>query len=407
MSFAEALIKLWNDAAISLSTSGYAVFNIEAHLVCTAVLMILFICQQSASDQTETQIIWDRMLFVQILYCISGILRVLVDVNIIQKNNISQYVVTALNFGLFGCLCWLTFIYIAVYQKVKFIESLRSKILSALPFIFNVINLLLSPLINTFIDISGETMQTGVFFPLMVTVNLSYPVAATVLAFMRQGKIGRYERSSISRMAVYPAFFMICGPLQALNWRIPFLCYAIMISDIFVYISYTDSLGSVDPLTQIPNRNGLYKHLSERLGQENPELIYVFAVEVEDIGMIISSYGRLEGDKVLKVIAEALKKLMTEEHPCYISRYYREEFFVTTDIQDKEELELFVEHIKNYVSNASISNKLPYHLRVSIGTSHYEQFNKTETIYGLIDEADRALMDSREQRKFQAIWRDK
>ena len=407
MSLLSALIKLWNDSALSLSTSGYAVFNIEAHIVCTAVLVILFICQQGSSEHTEVQVIWDRMLSIQILYCISGILRVLVDVSIIHKTNISQYLVTAANFGLFGCLCWLTFVYIAVYQKAEFFDAMRNKIITALPFIFNVINLILSPFTGSFIDISGESMTNGVFFPLMVTINLSYPVAASLMAFMRRNRMGRYERTTLSRMAVYPAFFMVCGPLQALNWRIPFLCYAIMVSDIFVYISHTDSLVSVDPLTHIPNKNGLIKHISERLGQEHPELLHVFAVGLDDISSIISSHGRLEGDKALIVTAEALTKFMNEEHPCYISRYYRDEFIITSDIEDNEELELFVEHIRNYVSNASISHNLPYHLSASVGTSHYEQFSKTETISGLIDEAGRSLAEGREQKRFQAMWRDR
>ena len=110
------LLKVWREGAEVFTNSGYALFNIEAHVFSIMILVILFI-KQANSNKTEPQIIWSRMLFVQILYCFSGISRVLVDINIITKTNLSQYFATAINFGLFGCLCWLMFLYIELYQE--------------------------------------------------------------------------------------------------------------------------------------------------------------------------------------------------------------------------------------------------------------------------------------------------
>ncbi len=405
MSPASTASILWEEGAAVFRNSGYSLFNIEAHIVCIIVLFILFFRQQNSSDQTEARVIWGRLLFVQIFYCFTGIVRVLVDVNIIPKFNVSQYAVTALNFGSLACMCWLTFLYIELYQKSSLLSSLRNKILIALPLVFSLINLLLSPLTGAFIDISGETMQTGALYPLMVAIDFLYPAAAVVIASIRRRKMGRYERDSISIIAVYPAFIMVFGAVQAFNWKIPFLCYAIMISDIFVHINYADSLVSIDPLTKIPNRNGLIQNLAARLAGENAEGLYLFAIDIDDLSGINSSYGRPEGDRALTLIASALKKFRDEEHPCYISRYYSDEFIITSDITNDEELELFIEHIRNYISNAVMSSSTPYPLRVSIGYSRYEKYSRTETIAGLIDEADRMLEENKEQRRFQAIWR--
>ena len=396
---------LWEEGAAVFTNSGYSLFNIEAHIVSIIVLAIILSRQQNFSDQTEARIVWGRLLIVQIFYCFTGIFRVLVDINIIPKSNLSQYIVTALNFGSFGCLCWLTFLYIEVYQKTKFSASTRNKILSALPFMFNVVNLISSPWTGSFIDISGASMKNGIFFPVMVTINLSYPAVAILLAFIRRSRMTKFERESVSAMAIYPAFFMVCGPLQAFNWRIPFLCYAIMISDIFVYINYADSLVSVDPLTKIANRNGLTRTLSARLAAGNAEGLYLFAVDIDDLGGINGSYGRAEGDRALTIVAGALRKFRDEEHPCYISRYYSDEFIITSDIANDEELDLFIEHIRNYISNAVMSHSLPYVLRVSIGYARYEQYSRTETMAGLIDEADRMLEENKEQKRFNTLWR--
>lgn len=405
MSSVLAFSRLWNEGAAVFSNSGYALFNIEAQIVCIAVLVILFVRQQNSSGQTESQLIWSRMLFIQILYCLSGIFRVLADIDLIPKSGMSQYITAALNFGLFGCLCWLTFIYTEASRKSELVSSLSRKILAALPFIFNVSCLVL---LGLFMDVTGHDVTSETLFFLMAAINLSYPAAALVLSVFRQNTMSRYERESISVMSIYPAFLLVCAPLQALNWRIPFLCYAIIISDIFVYINHADSLVSVDPLTKIPNRNGLIHTLSGRLGTEGAsEGLYVFAVDIDDLGDINGTYGRAEGDRALIITANALQKFQTEEHECYISRYYGDEFIITADIQSGEELDLFTEHIRNYISNAVTSEGLAYHIRVSIGYSHYEQYSRTETISGLIEEAERMLAENKEQRKFQAIWRSR
>lgn len=408
MSPALTASRLLEEGSAVFANSGYALFNIEAHLVCIIVLVILFFKQQNSSDQTEAQLVWSRLLFAQILYCLTGIFRVLVDVNVIPKSPMSQYVITALNIGIFGWLCLLTFAYIELYHKSDLINTMHKRIISSLPFIFITINLILSPWTGLFFEVSDSSMRNGILFPLVVAINLAYPTAAVALALVRRNKMGRYERDSASIMAIYPAFFMICGPLQAFNWRIPFLCYAIMISDIFVYINYADSLVSIDPLTKIPNRNGLIQDLSAKLsgmaGSET-EGLYLFVVDIDDLRNINSSYGRQEGDRALVLVAEALKKFQSEEHECYISRYYSDEFIITSKIGNDEELDLFVEHIRNYISNAVMSLGVPYVLRVSVGYSKYEQYSRTETIAGLIEEADRVMEENKEQKKFQALWR--
>ena len=405
MTPASTLSILLEESAAVFESSGYSLFNIEAYIVCLTVLFILLFCQQNSSDQTESRIIWGRLLLVQIFYCFTGAAMVLVDINILPKSDASQYIASALNSGAFSLLCWLTFVYIDACQKSELLSSLRIKILTALPFIFNIIHLFVSPLTGSVFEISEGTIRPGILFPLMITINLAYPSIAVIFALIRRRHMGRYERDNLSIVAIYPLFFIVFGPVQALNWKIPFLCYAIMIADIFVYINYADSLVSVDPLTKIPNRNGLIQNLSAKLAGENTEGLYLFAIDIDDLSGINSTFGRYEGDKALTLIAGALKKFRDEEHPCYISRYYSDEFIITSNIENEEARELFIEHIRNYISNAVMSSGIRYLLRVNIGYSKYEQYSKTETIAGLIDEADKMLEENKEQRRFNAIWK--
>ena len=407
MSLLSALTAMLEDTQAVFTNAGYSSFKIEAHVVCAIVLVILLYRQQNSSDQTEARVVWSRLLFVQILYCIAGIIRVLVDIDIIPKSYASRYVAATITFGLLGAMCWLVFMYTEIYQNSEIMKSKQNRFIAALPFIFNIVMLIVAGFFpGFFADFSGRTYTRGPLYPVLTLINFAYPIAAVYLSWRRRRRMTRYERETVPAMAIYPAFFMICGPLQDINWRIPFLCYMIVISDIFVYISYADSLVSIDPLTKIPNKNALMQRLSERFRTGNPETLHLFAVDVEGLGHINGNYGRTEGDKVLILIAEALRKFSTQEHKSYIFRYYGDEFILVADVEGNDERELFIEHIRNYVSNAAMSVKLPYHVKVAIGWAKYEAYSKTETISGLIEEADRVMNEAKEQRRFQTIWRN-
>lgn len=400
------LSSILDETAAVFTNAGYSFFKIEAHVVCAAVVFILLYRQQNSSDQTEARLVWSRLLAVQILYCMAGIMRVLVDIELIPKNYATRYTAAAITFGLFGAMCWLVFEYIEFYQNSEMMKSKGKRFMAALPFIFNCVMLATAGFFpGLFADFSGRTYTRGVLYPVMMLINFAYPVAAVILSVRRRARMTRYERDTVPVMATYPAFFMVCGPLQDLNWRIPFLCYVIVVSDIFVYMSYADSLVSIDPLTKIPNKNALMQRLSEHFRMGEPESLHVFAVDVDSLGKINGTYGRAEGDRVLILVANALKKFSIDEHKCDIFRYYGDEFILTADIFDDGERELFTEHIRNYVGNAAMSAKFPFHLRISIGRAKYEPYSKTETISGLIDEAERMLYEGREQRNFQRMWK--
>ncbi|MBQ4469445.1 MAG: GGDEF domain-containing protein [Synergistaceae bacterium] len=400
MSFEAVISKILHDTSQALASTGYALFNIEAHIVCIIILAVLFNRQQNSSDQTEPRVIWSRLLFIQILYCLSMILRVMTDINILPENLTMRYITTSIELIIACFMLWTIFLYSAVSQKSEFIASIKMKFLTLLPVILNAIMLIISPFNNLYIDMSAEVIKPGVLLPLIYISDFAYSVGAVILSVMAQRNANKYERESFSVMTVYPVFFIIGGWLQLVNWRLLGLCYAIILADILIYINYADSLISVDPLTKIPNRNGFMRSLAERLDKENTEKIHLFAVDVEDLSAVNNRFGHSEGDRALITIAEALKKFRNEEHRCYAARYYGDEFIIFADIEDDEELELFTEHIKNYIRNTATKAGIRYNLRVNIGWAKYEQYSRTETISGLIGEAYRSLNDNRASRNF-------
>ena len=394
----ENLSRLMQDTSAAFNSSGYAFFTIEAHIFCAVILIILFFRQQNFSDQKEARIIWSKILFAQFLYCLAKIFRVLVDVNIINNSPFLQYIAAFINFALFGFISWLVLMYSELYQDSKIFDSLRNKIISALPFTFNVIMLLLTPFTRLYLDISGSVMKEGSLLYLMLTLDLLYPVIALFLVYSRGRNSNKYEIA-----AIYPALFLIFAPAQLLNPRVPFLCFAMILADLLVYINYVDSLISIDPLTKISNRNGFIRDLTHKFMTEDRENLYLFAIDIEDLSAINSKFGRLEGDKALIITAQALKNFSEHEYSCYIARYYGDEFMISANLNNNE-IEIFTERIRNYISNEAAKNNLKFFLRVNVGFAKYENYSRTETISGLINESVRSLNESREQRRFNTAW---
>ena len=340
MSLFAAIARIFNDTTTTFSNTGYAFLSMETYIVCMIVFVILFNRQQNSSDQTEARVVWSRMLLVQILYCLTKFISVLIDVEIIPNYDIAKSIMLGLNLLSFAFVGFMIIKYEQLTRQAAYYKTKRAG--------------------------KNRTMLSIVLYVLLIT-----------------GLIW----------------------IQTINWKNTFLCYVMIIADIIMYLNYSESLVSVDPLTKIPNKNGLYKALSETFADENTNLdsLHVFMVDVDGMSRINSRYGHHEGDNALKTIAYALKKFRDEEHKCYVSRYYGDDFVITAEIENKDDRELFIEHIRNYISNAATSKGLAYHLRVNIGWAKYEQFSKTETMSGIIDEAENSLNNDREQRA-QAAW---
>lgn len=413
-----SLIRIWNELTATLLSTGYALFNIEAELVAAAVIVIIFNHQLNTSTQSESRVYWLRLLFVQFLYCITSVFRVLVNIQLIANSPIVGYTIQALNFMSMHAAAWLAFIYVEVSQDSWLVGSPVKKILTAIPLIIEAIIFIFSPATNMNINFTTGYLKIGPLFEIMMLTAPAYYFAATLMAIIRRAKMSRYERDMTESIEIYPATLFVVVLIQAINWKVPLFCNAIMIADVYVYIRYSDSLVSIDPLTKILNRNGITFVLSEYLkklnaqpidekadfeSEEEKKNLYVIALDIDDLTEINSAYGRMDGDNVLIIVAEALKKFSEEAHDCYISRYYSDEFVLVAEIEGND-LDIFIEHVRNYIANGAITEKLPYYLRINVGYAKYERFTKLETVSGLIEEATRVLNENKEQRKFQTFW---
>lgn len=149
-------------------------------------------------------------------------------------------------------------------------------------------------------------------------------------------------------------------------------------------------MANIDPLTGIFNRRKFLEQTQHEISKAKKykKNISTLMIDVDNFKIINDTYGHLAGDKVLKTVAQEIKKMLKDTD--IICRYGGEEFAVILTETELENVYLTAENIRKSISNIIIKfNKHEINVTVSIGI--YSKFDKDLTLYQLIEHADKAL----------------
>ena len=217
--------------------SNYAFNYIYANAFCIVAVAILLYKQFTTFNETTLEKAFTTILAVQLVYFVSCAVVMLLDAGILPQKIPLVTCATVANFSIFTICAFLAFAYLELYQKAPEIKNQFRRNLLAIPLALNLILIVTSPFTNLYFSIDENAVVTmSELSMLMVGINCLYPAAA-LLSCAYHKKI-----TNLKITVVFPLFFVICGPLQSFEWRIPIICYGLTLADIFVYIHYTDIL---------------------------------------------------------------------------------------------------------------------------------------------------------------------
>ncbi|MCI0667876.1 MAG: diguanylate cyclase [Methylococcaceae bacterium] len=157
-------------------------------------------------------------------------------------------------------------------------------------------------------------------------------------------------------------------------------------------------LSAVDGLTEVFNRryfdNALEKEFQRSIRNRAP--ISLIMIDIDGFKAFNDFYGHLQGDRCLKQIATALKRVFKRSHD-FIARYGGEEFVVVLPETSSEGAESMAEALRSQVENLSIDHiQAPAGncVTISLGVASMvpQPRNASEE---LINRADRALYHSK------------
>ncbi|MCB1195501.1 tetratricopeptide repeat protein [bacterium] len=166
----------------------------------------------------------------------------------------------------------------------------------------------------------------------------------------------------------------------------------------FSEIERLRKLSVTDELTGLLNRRYFFKRLAQEISKSrrNKRPFSLLILDVDKFKEINDTYGHLEGDEVLRVIAQVLLKCVREMD--VVTRYAGDEFIAILPEADKNEAHPVALRILDEMKSHTFINpktSMTYGVGVSIGISTYP--NDGENATDLINTADRGLYTAKHE----------
>ena len=148
---------------------------------------------------------------------------------------------------------------------------------------------------------------------------------------------------------------------------------------------------SADPLTQLNNRTQLQRYLSGAVRNlEDEQKLYIIMLDIDRFKTINDTYGHVEGDRALMVVAAELKAAARfEKSRLFISRYGGDEFVLVTRTSREEDVQNLIRRINLDLEDKVLKDGLRYPLHISAGYSCFQGEGDTPT--ACLRRADEAM----------------
>lgn len=152
-------------------------------------------------------------------------------------------------------------------------------------------------------------------------------------------------------------------------------------------------LAMHDSLTDIPNRRFFYDALNKYLLKH--EYGAIILMDVDNFKRVNDMLGHKIGDDLLIAVARKLTGLMDDK--CVLSRFGGDEFFIIRRFETRDQVHLFLEHIKKNFEAPLIVGDHSLDIQFSIGTSFYPE--DSTDVNQLIVNADLAMYHVKNRNK--------
>ena len=290
------------------------------------------------------------------------------------------------------------FLYFEHLRETSFAKDMRRvRRSSILMWLMGI--LLLGNLFGKYLFYLGDDgiYYRGPLFILTYVLSYSYIALAwirIILNIIR--KDTKKDKKVLIRLLLFPVAPGVAGIIQFIYPRLPVACVAMSLATLILYLSWVDELISLDPLTGLNNRKQLNLSFEQlKRGKGEQEKIYLLLVDANHFKHINDTYGHLQGDNALKLIAKALREgCKHSERRAIIARYGGDEFVVLASSEGGATNEELKDNINARLAELVEEEKLPFDLTISIGIADLDD---DDSLKDLIEKADAAMYDEKKK----------
>ena len=378
--------------------NDFAVYYIEANLVCMIIFGILLIHNHFNIDRQEKQIKHDHVLVAFILYFLADCFWAAIVAELIPKTRFTVVVNVFSIYLLMGATiyCWLD--YVMAYEQVPHRNRPINRFAVIFPFLVSTVALILHYLIapQTLIDDAQETLPG--FSVYIIAVPDIY-IAAVLFYTIRKARAEENPAEKRKHLFIgfFPLLVSVGGLIQTLLLPyVPIYCFTCLILMLVFFIQALEIRISMDPLTSLNNRGQLTRYIAQKANlRQEGRLTVVVMMDIDGFKEINDTFGHAEGDKALVTVADSLKAIISRSNiPSFLGRYGGDEFILIVHPEKQEEVEQLIADIRQEIAR---SCDTAYRLSVSAGCD--ELLGGEDTVQNCIQRADKKLYLDKQYRK--------
>lgn len=156
-------------------------------------------------------------------------------------------------------------------------------------------------------------------------------------------------------------------------------------------------LSYTDELTNIPNRRGYQKYITDLKQRKLPYALTVIMLDIDYFKNYNDYYGHLYGDMVLSRVSDVLRKVAISTH-CFTARWGGEEFILLAPEKKPEEIITIYKNILKEIHKYEIVNvasDISNTITFSIG-AYYGEVKSQDDIQVFLHKADSLLYEIKE-----------
>jgi len=270
------------------------------------------------------------------------------------------------------CMLWYFYVDFYIYRNEKRLKKISLPM--AIPTLINLI-LSVGSIFNKalfYID-SNNIYHRGTGFIVMALICFFYLAYTLAFTLLKQKLI---EKQDFIPIAVFTIPPFIGGIIQSFFYGISLIWICTTISILIVFVNIQNNQLYTDHLTGLFNRRQLDRYLQHRFTNIEDGLLAGLMIDIDSFKNINDMYGHNAGDQALVDTAEILRKTFRKND--FIARFGGDEFVVVMTVQDKNDLQLAIDRLKETVATFNAQKTVPYSISLSIGYDcYFDQTDKT------------------------------
>ena len=261
------------------------------------------------------------------------------------------------------------FIYVELRLNPLVLSNTRFRVASFLPLLVAILLVVTTPWTGLVFHYneSNEYIHGPLYSTMAVLAIIYLVVASTHLAVYRKNTKSPMRRRQYLTLMLFLVYPVLAGVIDIIIPNLPIMELALLLGTMLVYTNMQQSQMYNDVLTGLNNRRLADEYLLEQLAdasQDSP--VYFLLGDADQFKEINDKRGHVEGDRALRLIAEALKEA-TVDVRCHVARWGGDEFAIVMDKSAECQPSELIDKIDAELARVAKRNALEYPLHLSFG----------------------------------------